>query len=139
MAKYAEKVLSVEVDVDGEPCKVEYRPNAMTPRLEIAMAENESGDDTYIDLFCQVVESIDATGPVYDPDDLDEDGNPSEIVPEGELIPVDPEIIALLPSRFLTVVMATIRKDMTETNDPKGSPARNSRKNSRGGSFGPRR
>lgn len=144
-AKFMKRVVEVVVDVeddDGnvEPCLVRYRPNAMTPRMERALADTEAGTERFVEQFCQIVQFMDVAGPLYDEEDLDEDGNPREVL-GAEIVPMEPEYVSCVSLPLLSALLRGIMADMTKSSDPKGEPAppTSSSKTSRNGSFGRKR
>lgn len=129
VADYTDEQATIQVETSKGPLAVTYRPNALTPALELQMAQSRDGS-AYFALFCEVVAELDLAGPLYDPEDRDEAGNPRQIVGAGALVPITPTTVALLPSRLLGKIMDAIQADLIDGPDPKASP-----KASRNGSF----
>jgi hypothetical protein len=126
-ADLVDETATVMVRTSQGALPVTYRPYALTPRMEMAMAKAES-DEAFYRLFCEIVADLDLAGPLYDTLDRDDDGQPRQIVAAGERIPVTPEAVGCLPSRLLERIMEAIRADLAG-GDPKAN-GRNSRNSS---------
>lgn len=135
---FANEVATIKVPTRNGELLVRYYPNAMTPKraqlIRAAGDDDEDGGD-YIEMFCEMVEYLDLNGPLYDPDELDSDGNPRQMIGEGDPIPVEPEFVALLPLALLKRIMDAMQSDMN-TETPKAFRSRKSSMASRNGSRG---
>jgi len=133
---FTDQRAEVTVKTDLGDFAVRYRPNALTPLMERALAE-AAGTDRFIDLFCELVEWVDLEGPLADAGDLDDAGNPRVVVAAGEPVPVTPECVELLPSQLLNLVLEAMQADMVD-GAPKAARSTPRANRSRGGSFRPR-
>lgn len=124
LGDFARAEVELVVETTAGPLGVRYRPNAMTPLLESEMAkaisDPEAATDALVRMFCAVIAWMDVEGPLAGPDGR-------EVLGAGEAMPVEPELVGLLPSRLLAAVFAAVQEDMS------GGPKRGS--GSSGGSF----
>jgi hypothetical protein len=128
------KTVGVELDGADEPLVVVYNPANFTPARQASLSGSDGEDaeaqtERFIDAFCTIVDRFgNLEGPLFDEDDPDEAGNPREVVPAGQPVPVEPEYVRLLPFTVINKVLEAIQEDMTA--DPKER-----QKPSRSGSF----
>lgn len=103
--------------------RVTYRPYQMTPAREAEIArlgaasrdedENtdvqntEQGLTKIIAQFTEVVEAWDLVGPLS----TKADGTGKVIVPDGEPVPIDPDILRYVSSYFMVSVLNGVAKD----------------------------
>lgn len=128
IADFKSESVELTVETSLGPLALRYRPNRMTPLREAQLTRSAADDDdpAVIGLICDLVEWMDVCGPL-----VDDDG--TELVAAGDPVPMEPECVAVLPSRLLSRVLTAIQEDMTD-GDPKSS-----KNGSRGGSFSHRR
>lgn len=124
LSDFARAEVELVVETSAGPLGVRYRPNAMTPQLEAAMAramdDPDAATDALVRMFCAVIAWMDVEGPLADAEGR-------EVLEAGEAMPVEPGLVGLLPSRLLAAVFAAVQEDMS------GGPKRGS--DSSGGSF----
>lgn len=123
LADIAKAEVQLTVDTAVGSLVVRYRPNALTPQMESAMTAQVGTDratETMLKMFCALVSFMDVVGPL-------DDGDGFRVLQAGEVMPVTPEYVALLPTRLLASVFAAVQEDLT------GGPK--SPSNSSGGSF----
>ena len=129
---FAEEEKTVDVPTKHGTLHVRYRPNALTPKQEeelarLAKEDPESSEPTVI-LFCKLIAHTDLVGPLYDEDDVDDEGNPRQVVAPDEPVRPIPEHVRHLKGAAVAILEA-VQEDMGG-----GDPNRRSRP-SRGGSF----
>jgi hypothetical protein len=103
-------------ETDAGNLTLSYSPNALTPSDEAKLmaAREQSSIALYkemLEMVCKLVKSWDLNGPLYNSETGD------EIVPEGEPVPISPDILQHLPLPFLTGLYRAIGED----NIPKSS------------------
>jgi hypothetical protein len=138
---------TVAVPTSLGPVAVVYQPNALTlakeaeiQRLAQVAADDEEAEYSLATIFCEIVTSIDIEGPMTDASGTvltDDDGTP--LGAKGELIPLEPEYVVHLSSRFIGRALDAIRDQMRAEEEEQSKPvrpnAKHSRKGSRRGSF----
>lgn len=116
--------ISLELPGFDEPLVVTYYPNRLTTE-RAAPNGNLSGPE-HIEaqaardatLFCDLFASWDLTGPLYN-------HAGETIVPEGEIIPIEPDIVRLIPPLFrIQVIQALTVAIVPKATASPPSPAR---------------
>lgn len=115
-----------ELDVLGLRLRVRYDPSLVSDATDRRIQQlSRSGDELAAPrVFCQIVKAWDLHGPltaIVDETDedgnvlFDDDGNPLEreevIVPEGQVIPLRPDVIQHLPSEVFLAIWVALRED----------------------------
>ena len=114
------------VDVSGLTFAVTYRPHRLTMHrlMEMERIAQDSNLQAMASLVPELLESWDLEGP------LDDDAG-EVIVDEGEVIPVEPDVLVHLPGMFYAGLSAELQR--LATDGPKPTTAtRRSPKRSRG-------
>lgn len=125
---FEEEVSTATVATSLGPVTVAYRPYALTPAMEMELAEART-DEGFYQLLCEVLVDLGISGPLWSTTDRDADGQRVRLVDDEQPIPIEPAYVAHVPSRFLDLVLRAIQQDMTD-GDPKASSG-----SSRNGSF----
>lgn len=122
----ARRTFTYETEIGG--VQVTYRPYAMTPARESQIAriaaaeadpedakdvqETDQGLTKIVTQFCEIVEAIDMVGPVYrrlDPRTGRGIGDP--VIPAGESVPIEPEVVRFFSNTFIVGVLVAVSKD----------------------------
>lgn len=84
------------IDVKGLELKITYLPNRLTMHRQADLQQRVANEDitAVCDMVAELLESWDMTGPL-------EDGDGTEIVADGELIPVTADNLGELPAFFV--------------------------------------
>lgn len=114
------------VDIEGLTFEITYRPNRLTMHRSIEMDRlaRESQLESMAALVPEILESWDLEGPL-------EDDAGETLVEEGEVIPVDPDVLVHLPVMFYAGLSRELQRLATEGPKPTTAKPR-SKKQSRG-------
>lgn len=101
------------VTIEGLEFTVAYRPNRLTMHrmIEMERLAKESDLEAMAALVPEILESWDLEGP------LDDDEGET-VVDEGEVIPVDPDVLVHLPVMFYAGLSRELQRLATEGPNP---------------------
>lgn len=111
---------TITIQVSNQEAQVTYRPGAMTPILEMALAESRYAPEAVAEIVSELV--IDW-----------------EVFQNGERVPTDMDTLMKLPSELVAETFRAISEDLSNRreerkNSEDGSPQTASKGNRRGGS-----
>lgn len=112
LSKLVEETRTFKAKFNSSHILVTYKPKNLSSKYMSKLQDDVEDDDPEAMAvgFCAIVTEWDLEGPVTDDED-------NELVAEGEVIPLEPEIVSWLPTSILGAVLKSIGEDAS----PKGS------------------
>lgn len=147
LKRYNDETVSFTAVTSAGEAEVRYRKKALTPKVQMELARAAKANDAdragtaFLSMFADIIEFMDvAPGPLYDRFDRDENGAPRLVLAEGEVVPIDPDVLAFLPMDFLQEILSAVMQHQVDERGPKQEstepvPLQRSEKSSKTGSF----
>lgn len=117
LSKLVDETRTFNVKFESGDLSVTYKPSTLSAGAMKKLAETVDDDDPngFAIMFCSTVTAWDLEGPL---------GEGKNAVKAGQPVPLDPELVAFVPTATLRYIMEEIAEDASPKRSKRGSSRR---------------